>query len=327
VARVRHNALHGKVILVTGAASGIGAGTALELARRGAKLVLVDCDTAGVRAAAAATAAVSPEAAGKNAANTVLALTADITSLPACQAAAAEALATHGRIDMVWANAGMASFGPLTDTDPAAWQHCINVNVIGTFNTVRACLPAVLAARGQVAISASVASFAHAPFMSAYAASKSAIEAMGNSWRIELAGAGVSVSVIHPTWVTTPLVSEAALHPSFVRLRATMPGALGREMPLAQAAVLIADGLAARKRQVWVPGWVQWLYWLRPLLTSPLAERELLRAVPEMQAHYLEGLAAAGSLASSLGPREHARAVSANQQPVGPDQKQGAEGV
>jgi len=295
--------LRNQVVLITGAASGIGAATAQALYRRGALPVLVDNDAAGVAATAAAVGG-------------ALALNADVTSLPACEAAVAAALQRHGRVDIVWANAGMASFGPLAHTDPAAFRRCIDVNVMGTFNTVRAALPAVLAARGHVAVTASVASFAHAPMMSAYAASKAAVEALCNSWRIELAAHGVSVGIIHPTWVTTPLVTEGALHPSFVRLRATMPGPLGREIPVAAAAEMIADGLACRSRQVWVPGWVRVMHWLRALLHTPLAERELLRAAPEMEAYFLQGLASEGSLASSFGPREYAKVTALQRQPA-----------
>jgi NAD(P)-dependent dehydrogenase (short-subunit alcohol dehydrogenase family) len=293
----RPSPLRGQVILITGAGSGIGAATALELQRRGALPVLVDCDAANVQAVALSMGA------------DVLALTADVTSMDECEAAVASALSRHGRIDVVWANAGMASFGPLSHTDPQAWKRCIEVNVNGTFNTVRSALPAVLAARGYVLATASVASFGHAPFMSAYAASKAAIEAMCDAWRIELTSRGVVVGVIHPTWVSTPLVTEGVLHPSFVRLRATMPGPLGREISAARAAILIADGIERRDRRVWVPGWVRALHWLRALLHTPMAERELLRAVPEMETHYLQGLAQAGALASSLGPRELTRVL------------------
>jgi NAD(P)-dependent dehydrogenase (short-subunit alcohol dehydrogenase family) len=293
----RPSPLSGQVILITGAGSGIGAATALELQRRGALPVLVDCDAANVQAVALSMGA------------DVLALTADVTSMDECEAAVASALSRHGRIDVVWANAGMASFGPLSHTDPQAWKRCIEVNVNGTFNTVRSALPAVLAARGYVLATASVASFGHAPFMSAYAASKAAIEAMCDAWRIELTSRGVVVGVIHPTWVSTPLVTEGVLHPSFVRLRATMPGPLGREISAARAAILIADGIERRDRRVWVPGWVRALHWLRALLHTPMAERELLRAVPEMETHYLQGLAQAGALASSLGPRELTRVL------------------
>jgi NAD(P)-dependent dehydrogenase (short-subunit alcohol dehydrogenase family) len=294
--------LSDQVILITGAASGIGAATAAELKRRGAKPVLLDCDSATLETTA--------QALGDD----VLYLTVDVTSLAACEAAVEYTLARHGHIDMVWANAGMASFGPLSHTDPSAFRRCIEVNVLGVFNTVRAALPAIQEERGHVAVTASVASFAHPPHMSAYAASKAAVEALCNSWRVELAAHDVTVGVIHPTWVSTPMVQEGSLHPSFARLRATMPGPLGKELPVASAARLIADGLAHRSRRVWVPGWVRALHWFRTLLATPLAERELLKAAPEMEKSYLEGLAAEGALASSLGPREHSRVIAASQQ-------------
>lgn len=287
--------LAGQVMLITGGASGIGAAAAHELQRRGATVVLVDCDSANLAHTAALLG------------GDVLTAVADVTSLQQCEAAVQATLARHGRLDVVWANAGMASFGQLAHTDPMAWKRCIDVNVMGVFNTVRAALPAVLAQRGYIAVTASVSSFAHPPAMSAYAASKAAVEAMCNSWRIELAAHGVAVGAIHAHWVTTPLVTEGALHPAFARLRKTMPALLNRETPAADAAVMIADGIAGRRRRIWVPGWVRALHALRALLHTPVAERELLRAAPDMEALYLQGMEAEGVLASSFGPREMAR--------------------
>ena len=295
--------LRGQVVFVTGAASGLGAATALELQGRGAQVVLVDCDAQGLADTA------------KVLGGDPLALTADISVLADCEAAVAQALTRHGRIDIVWANAGIASFGPLAYTDPLAFRRCIEVNVIGTFHTVRAALPAVRASRGYIAVSASLTSFAHPPAMSAYAASKAAIEAMSTAWRIELAAHEVGVGVIYAAAVNTPLMTEGALHPSFIRLQQATPAPLRAALSAAEAAVMIADGLQARRRQIWVPGWVRVMFWLRALLHTRLAERELLRAAPEIEAHYIEGMSAVGSLAFSLGPREHAR-VSASQRQV-----------
>lgn len=289
--------LRGQVILITGAGAGIGAATALELRRRGAMPVLVDCDATGL----AATVAQLPA--------DTLSVVADVSLRADCDAAVAAALARHGRIDVVWANAGIASFGPLAHTDPLAWQRCFEVNVFGVFHTVRAALPAVMAQRGYVVATASVSSFAHPPAMSAYAASKAAVEAMCNAWRTELAGHGVRVGVMHPSWVKTPLVTEGALHPAFRRLRATMPGPLNRELDASDAARMLADGIERRARQIWAPAWVRILHWLRAALHSPLAERELLRAAPDIERLYLEGMQSSGRLASSFGPREHARAI------------------
>lgn len=291
--------LHGKVVLVTGAASGIGAAGAAELQRRGAIPVLADQDAAGLAARA-------DELARSGA--RPLGVACDITSLPDCEAAVQAALHRHGRLDVVWANAGMASFGPLAHTDPGAWRRCIDVNVTGTFHTVRAALPAVKASRGYVCLTASAASFAHPPMMSAYAASKAAVEAMANAWRIELAAHGVDVGVIHASWVRTPLVEEGERHPGFVRLRRTVPAPMRRAITAEQAARLIADGMQQRRGRIWVPGWVRLLHALRALLHLPQAERALREAAPELEAMYLEIMATEGATASSYAPRELQRA-------------------
>ena len=288
--------LAGQVVLITGAASGIGAATASELHRRGARPVLVDCDDIPLREVSARC-------------GDALACVADVTSLSAMEGVVASTLERHGRIDVVWANAGIAAFGPLAYTDPGAWQRCLDVNVMGVFNTVRAALPAVMRHKGYVLISASVSSFAHPPAISAYAASKAAVEAMGNAWRIELCHHGVAVGMLHAGWVKTPLVTEGAMHPAFRRLRATMPAFLNAEVSAEMAAAAITQGISQRRRAIWFPGWVRMLHLLRAFLHIPLAERELLRAAPEIESIYLEGLASEGALASTFGPRERERTL------------------
>lgn len=285
--------LSGLVILITGGASGIGAATAKALKTKGAIPVLIDCDAAQLKAIATELSALS--------------FCVDVTDLPACEAAVAQTLAEHGRIDAVWANAGIASFGPLLLTDIAAWKRCIEVNVFGTLNIVRAALPAVIAQRGYVLATASVSSFAHPPAVSSYAASKAAVEAMCNCWRIELAAHGVGVGTIYASWVQTPLVTEGDMHPAFVRLKSTMPAPLRRAMPVSQAAEMIVDGIQRRARRIWVPRWVRVLHWLRAALHAPLAERDLLKAAPEMEKLFLETIATSGVKASSVAPRELAR--------------------
>ena len=289
------SSLFGQVILITGGASGIGAATAGALLARGAVPVLIDCDCAAL--------AITVHALGGN----VMAISADVTHMAECEAAIATALQVHGRIDVVWANAGVASFGPLLLTDAAAWKRCIEVNVFGTFNIVRAALRSVIKQRGYVLATASVSSFAHPPAVSAYAASKAAVEAMCNSWRIELAAHGVAVGVVHASWVQTPLMAEGNLHPAFRRLRATMPTLLRRAVEAPVAAEIICSGIAQRARRIWVPGWVRLLHWMRAALHTPLAERALLQAAPEMERLFLDTIASSGVKASSMAPREMAR--------------------
>ena len=289
--------LNGRVVFITGAASGIGAATALEVVAMGGAPVLVDCDAEPLAQIASCC---GPE---------TLHWVADVTDLQAMQQVVEKTMSTTGRIDIVFANAGVAAFGPVAYIDPAAWKRCLEVNVFGVFNTIRAALPCVMAQKGYVLINASSSSFAHPPVMSAYAASKSAVEAMGNSLRIEMAAHAVGVGVVHAGWVRTPLVTEGALHPGFVRLRATMPGPLNSETSPEETARIIVQGMLQRKRRIWVPGWLKILFALRALLHLPFAERELLRAAPEIESIYLEGLEAEGALASSFGPRERERTL------------------
>ena len=286
-----------RVVLITGAASGIGAATALELVAQGGIPVLVDCDAEPLAQMA------------QRCGPQTLYWVADVTQLQAMQEVVGKTISKLGRIDIVFANAGVAAFGPVAYIDPEAWKRCFEVNVFGVFNTIRAALPAIMKQRGYVLINASSSSFAHPPVMSAYAASKSAVEAMGNSLRIEMAAHGVGVGVVHAGWVRTPLVTEGALHPGFVRLRATMPGPMNSETSPEETARVIVQGMLQRKRRIWVPAWLKILFALRALLHMPFAERELLRAAPEIEKIYLEGLEAEGALASSFGPRERERTL------------------
>jgi len=294
--------LKGKVVLITGAASGIGAATALEVARHGGMPVLVDCDEQPLAQMA--------QQCGQDTLHRV----ADVTDLAAMQDVVAQTLAVYGRIDVVFANAGVAAFGPVAHVDPPAWQRCVEVNVFGVFNTVRAALPALVKQQGYVLINASVSSFAHPPAMSAYAASKSAVEAIGNVLRLEMAAHQVGVGVMYAGWVSTPLVTEGALHPGFVRLRATMPGFLNKEISPEETAQVIVDAMVQRKRRVFLPTWLKILFGLRALLHLTFAERELVKAAPDIEQSYLEGLAAEGALASSFGPRERERSLARAQQ-------------
>jgi NAD(P)-dependent dehydrogenase (short-subunit alcohol dehydrogenase family) len=267
-----------RVAFVTGGASGIGAATARRLRASGWQIALMDVDAALLQRTAT-------EIGGGT-----LALEGDVSNPSDCDAAVAQAAHHFGGIDLAWANAGVGGFGPLRAASLADWRRTIEINVFGTLHTARAALPHLIERRGQFAASASVASFGHLPAMSAYAASKAAVEAMCNAWRIEWAHHGVAVTAIHPLWIATPMVQRGAQSEAFGRLRRAMAGPMARDMPLEDAARRIADGLQRRTRRVFVPGWVRALFWMRPLLHTPLLERDLLAAAPELEALYAKDL-------------------------------------
>ncbi len=285
----------GRVALITGGAGGIGLAVAELLQRRGMTPVLMDLPGPALSAAAARLAG----------AGEVLAVAGDVTRPEDCARAVEQAVQRFGGIDLCWANAGVGALAPLRHADAAEWMQVLQVNVFGVLHTVQAALPQLIARRGHIAVSASAASLGHAPAMSAYAASKAAAEAMCDSWRIELDHHGVAVTCIHPLWVSTPMVERGRASLAFARLRQGMAGPMQRETPLQVAAPLIAEGLLKRRRRIFVPGWVRWLFVLRSALHTRPLERAQLAAARDLEALYLDDLRsgrAGGAAPAAVGP-------------------------
>jgi NAD(P)-dependent dehydrogenase (short-subunit alcohol dehydrogenase family) len=204
----------------------------------------------------------------------------------------------------VWANAGIASFGPLLLTDPAAWTRTVEVNLLGAYHTVRAALPAVVAQRGYVAITASMASFAHPPGFSAYAATKAGVEAMGNALRLEVAHLGVDVATIHPTWVDTDLVRETVTaFGAYRRLRESMRPPFSATVPVERVVADIVAGFAQRRRRICSPRMMQLGHMVRPLLTTRLFERDWRAAAPDISRLFEEDTRARGLEGASVSDR------------------------
>lgn len=286
----RHWQLDGKVMLISGGARGIGAAGAAELARRGAIPVLGDVDEAALTATAARLG--------------VLSVPMDVADYASCEAAVAAAVERHGRLDGVWANAGIAAAGPVELVDPAAWARVVHVNLVGAYNTVRAALPAVIAATGHVALTASLASFGHVPTLSAYAASKAGIEALADSLRVEVAHQGVSVSVLHPTWIATDLVIDADAHSAaFQRLRATMRPPLSNTYPVEKIVGPIADAFTHRRPRVFLPGFVKVGYHLRNAVNRRPMVDDQLKAAADLRRLFVEQAEREGNARAALGSR------------------------
>ena len=167
------------------------------------------------------------------------------------------AIGTAG-VDIVWANAGIAADGPVELVDPEGWARVVQVNLIGVFHTVRAALPAVIEARGHVAITASLASFGHAPGLSAYTASKAGVEAFADALRVEVAHQGVTVGALHPTWIDTDMVREGDTESAaFAKLRASLRPPFSRTYPLESIVPAIVDGFEQRRARLFLPGVVR----------------------------------------------------------------------
>jgi NAD(P)-dependent dehydrogenase (short-subunit alcohol dehydrogenase family) len=266
--------LGGKVVVVTGAARGIGASTARQLHQRGARLVLIDIDESGLRAL---TGELGDEA--------VVSVRCDVNDFNAMRAAVSTGIARFGPIDVAVANAATGHFAPVLTVDPDDFRRVIEVNLIGVFHTVRAALPSIIDQRGYVLVIASVASYVAAPGMAAYSASKAGVEQFANALRLEVAHCGVGVGSAHMSWVDTPLLRETqASSQGFAALLAALPGPLRRTTSADACAERLVGAIEHRKRHVDVPRWVAAARWLKPVLSTPLGERPLSRQVPQIEA-------------------------------------------
>jgi NAD(P)-dependent dehydrogenase (short-subunit alcohol dehydrogenase family) len=262
--------LRDKVVLITGAARGIGAETARQLHEEGARLVLLDVDADPLA-----------ELAGELGGAAVR-VEADVRDLAAVQRAVDAGIEAHGGIDVVVANAGIASYGSVLAVDPETFAKVIDVNVTGVFHTVRACLPSVVERRGYVLVVSSMAAFGAMPGMAAYCASKAAVEHFANALRLEVRHLGVDVGCAHMSWVDTPLVRDAREDLStFGETIAALPPPLNRTISVESCGRAFAKGIADRKRHVYVPGWVAAVAHGRNLLNSPIGERDALKHAPE----------------------------------------------
>ncbi len=292
--------LNGKVALVTGAARGIGAETAKALAAHGVKLILTDLDAAPL--------AEVVEAIG---ADDALAVVADVTDLAAMENAVARGIERFGGIDLVLANAGIASYGSVLAVDPAAFHRVIDININGVFHTVRASLPSLIDRQGYVLVVSSLAAFAPAPGLAAYNASKAGAEHFANALRLEVAHHGVDVGSAHMSWIDTPLVQDAKRDLSaFRQMVESLPYPLNRTTDVESCVEAFVDGLAERKRRVYVPGWVGAVAKARALVNSPLAERETLKHAPRLVPLMDEEVARLGRSTSARNVANDASAAS-----------------
>lgn len=184
-----------KIVLVTGAASGIGRATAVRLAQEGAQLLCADRNLPGAE-----------ETVGQLGGGAVAWLL-DVADSESCTKAVEETVARFGRIDALANIAGIGGFGHAAEMDDAAWQRLIDVNLTGVFLMTRAALPHLQATRGNVVNIASAAGLVGVPYGVAYSAAKSGVVGLTRSIAVEYATRGVRVNAICPGAVDTPLIA------------------------------------------------------------------------------------------------------------------------
>ncbi|OBH02288.1 MULTISPECIES: SDR family oxidoreductase [unclassified Mycobacterium] len=202
VVRGGRGEVRGKLALITGAGAGIGRATAVELARHGArKVVIVDRDLAGADETADAVRAACAEAAVYR---------ADVSDEAAMNELAAQVLNDHGVVDILVNNAGIGMAGRFLETSPADWADIMAVNVGGVIAGSRA-FGAQMVERGEggtIINLASAAAFIPSKSMVAYGTTKAAVLAFSESLRADLADEGISVTAVCPGFVNTNIAKS-----------------------------------------------------------------------------------------------------------------------
>jgi short-subunit dehydrogenase len=227
--------LDGKVVLVTGASAGIGAAVAERLAASGAQVVVHGRD-------AERTAEVAARSDG-------VPVLGDL-ALPGVAAEVADAaLAVHGRIDILVANAGLGWSGPFVEMRAEEIDRLVALDLLAPLQLVRCLLPAMVGrGSGHIALVGSIAGRTAVAGEAVYAATKAALDVFAESLRLEIRGSGVSVSLTIPGVVDTGFFSARGR--PYDRKRP-------RPLPAADVARALVDGIADDRAEIWIPGWLR----------------------------------------------------------------------
>ncbi|MGW6620119.1 short-chain dehydrogenase/reductase [Nocardia sp. NPDC055002] len=248
--------LTNKRLVVTGAARGIGEHVARIAAARGARVAVLGLEPDRL-------ATLADDIDGRW-------FAADVCDGNALRRAIDGAAEYLGGIDLVVANAGIVDYGTVRQTEDAAFARVLDVNLTGTFRTLKLATPHLARSGGHVSVVASALSFLALPSMSAYSASKAGVEMLALTYRQEVAHLGISVGVLHPSWIETDLVRSIDRDiPSFPAMRRRLPYPGNVTTSVDKAAVAIVDGLTTRRPRVYVPRAVGVVGWGKAALASP----------------------------------------------------------
>jgi NAD(P)-dependent dehydrogenase (short-subunit alcohol dehydrogenase family) len=251
-----------KRVLITGAARGIGAGLAERLHQRGARVALLGLEADALEQ-------VATRCGGAHWAR------CDVRRRDEVEVAVDEAVAALGGLDVVVANAGVAAQMPIVGGDAEVMEQTIAVNVMGAYYTLRAAGPHISHERGYALPIASVAAAIHLPLMGAYNASKAAVEALGNTMRVELRPYGARVGVAYFAEIDTDMTSRGFGTEAAARLTENL-GPVMRVAPLDVALDALERGIERRARRVVAPPRAAPLLPLR-MVVQPVVDRFVQR--------------------------------------------------
>ena len=231
--------LEGKVAVVTGSASGIGAATARRFRAEGARLVLADVNEAGG-------AAVAEELGGRAAG--VAFRCVDVTDAAAVEALMQHAVDTHGRLDVVFNNAGIGVYGKTPDMDPEVWRRVIDVDLHSVFYGCRAAIPLMRRSGGGAIVNtASISGLFGDYGLGAYNAAKGAVANYTRTLAADHARENIRVNAVCPgpiaTALTGPLLAMPAMVAEYEKL--VPMGRVGRPEEVAAVVAFLASGDAS----------------------------------------------------------------------------------
>jgi (+)-trans-carveol dehydrogenase len=209
-----------KVAFITGAARGQGRALAVRMADEGADVIVMDvCEDLPTAVSTGPTKQDLEDTVGlvEERGRRAVARVGDVRDSQFLSALVSEGVAELGRLDVVCANAGIASFGPALELSDAEWTTMIDINLTGVWRTVKAAAPAVVAGGrgGSIVLTSSVAGLIGFPNTGHYAAAKHGMVGLMKVLAMELAPERIRVNAIHPTNVDTPMIQNQPMYRFF----------------------------------------------------------------------------------------------------------------
>ncbi len=255
------NSLNEKVAIVTGGGSGIGEGLCRELARRGARVVVADINSAEAGRVAASITGIGGQAAAS---------TVDVSRAEEVTRLVEETTAAYGRLDYMFNNAGFAIGGDFRDLTPEHWHRVLDVDFYGVLHGMQAAYPVMVRQGfGHIVNTSSAAAFFATPGNAPYCAAKYALVGLSLSVRLEGVDLGVKVSCICPGFVRSNVYRNAEVAGMTLptdMTREQVAGAPAKMMAPARAAQVILDGVARNKALIVFPAVIRWARRLDRLL-------------------------------------------------------------